>query len=77
MLIKKYKSLGKRKYKNNITLKKIKQVFNDRVIKHKYSIPSKLYDKIESLIQVEYNAEYISDSDREYKKYETKLEQAI
>jgi hypothetical protein len=77
MLIKKYKRLGKHKYKNNITLKKIKQVFNDRVIKHKYSIPSKLYDKIESLIQVEYNEEYISESDREYKKYETKLEQAL
>lgn len=66
-----------KKYKKQIRLKDICNIFNDNEYHLYYKLPRKLVDKITNLIQTVYNKEFTSKDKRIYRKYETKLLQAL
>lgn len=66
-----------RKYEKQLRISELTKIFNDKCHKLKYELPSKLINKIEQIIQLEYFNEFTSADKRKYNVYKNKLEQAL
>lgn len=66
-----------RKYNTQLRLSKLTKMFNDNVIQKRYSLPTKLIDKITEIIQIKYFNYFTSKDKRKYNVYKKRLEQAL
>ena len=66
-----------RKYKKQLRLKDVCELLQDKEYHLYYKIPRKLINVVTNLIQTVYQKEYTSEDKRQYRKYETKLLQAL
>ena len=66
-----------RKYKKQLRLPELTKLLKSKTRKIPYSIPEKLYNRINQIIKTEYFAQYSSQDKRKKRTYETRLDQAL
>jgi hypothetical protein len=71
------KSKFSRKYKEQYRINKLTGIFNDKCLTKKYSLPSKLVERITEIIQLEYFNYFNSTNKSKYNVYKRKLAYAL